>query len=415
MILDLNERLLKKSAEVEKWKLRRRRQVSLPVYTSVDLRNAGYKIASIDTNLYPAGFNNLCPVYNEECAISFKKYISAHYGKAKKILVIAEAHTRNEFYAENLRCFISMLEKDKYEVKAGLVAEGFNRDSIELEGLEGSVETWRVDRDGDVLRAGDFVPDIVINNNDFTQGVPKILRGVSQPIDPQPSLGWHMRRKSDHFAILEHMMEELGDILGMDPWLFYPFTQAVKGVDFHRRMGLERIASVIDQLIDEIRNKFNENDVSEKPFVFVKSDFGTYGMGVMTACSGEGFLSMRAKDRKKMRRGKGGVEINEVIVQEGIPTSDTHNDCPVEPVIYIVGGEPVGGFYRINCEKTIRENLNSRGMTFSKLCFHHLEEKKPDFLDAPACSDEVQMRVYGTIAAVCSIATGYEHKMLANG
>jgi len=412
MILELNERLLEKSDEVERWKRNHRNQVKIPIYTSVDLRHAGYKIAPIDTNLYPAGFNNLCSVYNEECVISFKKYISSHYGDAKKVLVIAESHTRNKFYTENLRCFISMLKEDDYEVRAGLVAADLRHDNIELEGLEGKVEAWRIDRDDGLLRAGDFVPDIIISNNDFAEGVPQILKGISQPIDPPPSLGWHMRRKSDHFVIIEHMMEELGDMLGLDPWLFYPLTRSVKGVDFQRRTGLNRIASEIDQLIDEIRAKFDEHGVKEEPFVFVKSDSGTYGMGVVSATGGEDFLSLSSRERKKMRRGKGGVEIQEVIVQEGIPTKDIHNDCPVEPVIYVVGGEPVGGFYRINCERTIRENLNSRGMTFSKLCFHQLEEKQPEFLDAPACSDEVMMRVYGNIAAACSIATGYEYKML---
>jgi len=31
------------------------------VYCSVDLRNAGFKLAPVDTNLFPGGFNNLSP------------------------------------------------------------------------------------------------------------------------------------------------------------------------------------------------------------------------------------------------------------------------------------------------------------------------------------------------------------------
>ena len=33
-----------------------------PFYTSVDLRNAGFKLAPVDTNLFPGAFNNLTPV-----------------------------------------------------------------------------------------------------------------------------------------------------------------------------------------------------------------------------------------------------------------------------------------------------------------------------------------------------------------
>ena len=32
-----------------------------PFYSSVDLRNAGFKLAPVDTNLFPGGFNNLKP------------------------------------------------------------------------------------------------------------------------------------------------------------------------------------------------------------------------------------------------------------------------------------------------------------------------------------------------------------------
>jgi len=397
---------------VAEWIGRHRDKIRLPIYTSVDMRSAGFKISPVDTNLYPAGFNNLCTYYNEECTISFQKYISSHYENVNKILVLAEANTRNKFYAENLKSLMSMLEKDGYRMRAGIVTEGFARDRLELEGLTGVVEAWRVDRRDGRLVAGDFVPDLVISNNDFTGGVPEILKGADQPVDPAPELGWHMRRKSDHFVILEHLMQEFGDIVDMDPWLFYPLTRSVKGVDFRGKTGMEKIAAVVDLMVEEISKKYREKGLEEKPFVFIKSDYGTYGMGVISVAGGEEFLSLTSRERKKMRRSRGGLEIREVIVQEGVPTRDVHKDCPVEPVIYIVGGEPVGGFYRINCERTIRENLNSRGMTFSKLCFHELEDTKPLFLDDAACSDTVMMRVYGTIASICAVATGYEHRMM---
>lgn len=106
--------------------------------------------------------------------------------------------------------------------------------------------------------------------------------------------------------------------------------------------------------------------------------------------------------------GKGAQLVSRVIIQEGVPTHDTHKDCPVEPVIYLVGGEMVGGFFRINCERSRRENLNTRGMTFSKLDFDELASTHPGFLDDPYCRPEVISQVFGTIAAIAAIATGYE-------
>jgi len=40
-----------------------------PFYSSVDLRNSGFKLALVDTNLFPAGFNNPTPVFETEATL----------------------------------------------------------------------------------------------------------------------------------------------------------------------------------------------------------------------------------------------------------------------------------------------------------------------------------------------------------
>ena len=56
---DLERRLLDASAEIERWFRLQWQDHTPPFYGSVDLRNAGFKLAPVDTNLYPGGFNNL--------------------------------------------------------------------------------------------------------------------------------------------------------------------------------------------------------------------------------------------------------------------------------------------------------------------------------------------------------------------
>ena len=54
----LERRILENNTKIEAW-FRERWQETPPVmYGSVDLRNAGFKLAPVDMNLYPAGFNN---------------------------------------------------------------------------------------------------------------------------------------------------------------------------------------------------------------------------------------------------------------------------------------------------------------------------------------------------------------------
>ena len=55
----LEKHFLTHQVEIECWLRSEWHKTPPPFYCSVDLRNAGFKLAPIDTNLFPAGFNNL--------------------------------------------------------------------------------------------------------------------------------------------------------------------------------------------------------------------------------------------------------------------------------------------------------------------------------------------------------------------
>lgn len=411
MIPYLDELLLERKDQVQEWFNGHLKRVRMPVYTSVDLRNAWYKISPIDTNLYPSGFNNLCNSSDNDCVISFRRHLRAAYGEVARILIIAEVHTRNPYYIENLKSIIKTLEKDGYEARAGLMSADLWRDAIELNGLTGKLTLGRIFREGDRLRTADFVPEIIISNNDFSEGTPDMIKGVSQPIDPPPELGWTIRRKHRHFEILHRLTRELAEILQLTAWSIFPITRVVQDVDFPTMQGLDRIADTISKVLGEIGANHLEYDVSDKPFVFIKSNYGTYGHAIMTASSAGEFLEkINKKEKRNMQRSKGGMVVRSVIVQEGVPTADLSGGCPAEPVIYLIGGEPVGGFYRINCRKTIRGNLNSPGMTFSKICFHKTENRRPAEIETATYTDAALIRVMGVMARVAAIAAAYERE-----
>src|SRR6266566_2179445 len=60
----LETELLANQIAIEQWFRSRFRERPAPFYCSVDLRNSGFKLAPVDTNLFPAGFNNLNPAFN---------------------------------------------------------------------------------------------------------------------------------------------------------------------------------------------------------------------------------------------------------------------------------------------------------------------------------------------------------------
>src|SRR6267154_6693305 len=78
--------------EIYQW-LKKYEETYTPIYSSVDIRDAGFKIAVVDTNLFPAGFNNLCEHGIADAVGLIKSAIQKRVPDAKKVLIAAEEHT----------------------------------------------------------------------------------------------------------------------------------------------------------------------------------------------------------------------------------------------------------------------------------------------------------------------------------
>ena len=56
---NLSGKLEEKREEISRWMQKKREEVPIPIYGSVDIRDAGWKITVVDANHFPAGFNNI--------------------------------------------------------------------------------------------------------------------------------------------------------------------------------------------------------------------------------------------------------------------------------------------------------------------------------------------------------------------
>jgi hypothetical protein len=56
-ILDLERYILDAMPSIEHWFRNEWQKHAVPFYCSVDLRNSGFKLAPVDMNLFPGGFN----------------------------------------------------------------------------------------------------------------------------------------------------------------------------------------------------------------------------------------------------------------------------------------------------------------------------------------------------------------------
>ena len=198
----------------------------------------------------------------------------------------------------------------------------------------------------------DFDPCAVLLNNDLSAGVPDILRDLhEQVVIPPLHAGWVTRRKSRHFGAYDRVAGDFAQALGIDPWLVNPDFAVCGQINFHERQGEECLATNVDAVLTRIRAKYAQYGVKEQPFVIVKADAGTYGMGIMTVRDAAEVKGLNRKQRNKMAVGKEGLQVTEVIIQEGVHTFETINDNVAEPVVYMIDRYVVGGFYRVNTER----------------------------------------------------------------
>lgn len=366
MILEQLDALLKtRGEEVETWLTGQKKHCSRLFYSSVDVRHSGYKLAPVDTNLFPAGFNNLSTPARQRAAELTAQFIRRCHLEARNVVLIPENHTRNTRYIDNLEALLGILRAAGYEAALGRIEDGVT-DPVELTTSNGTVlRSSPLVREGDVLRTADgFIPDVVLVNNDFSTGAPPILQDVALPVVPPPGMGWYRRRKSEHFASYNRLAESFAREFGLDSWHISTLFERCGEVDFRERSGLECVALKVEKLIRAIGEKYAEYGINEQPYVFIKADSGTYGMGIMTAKSGEEVLEMNKKTRHKMDVIKEGAQNTEVIIQEGVPTIDKVNGMTAEPLLYLIDAEVAGGMYRAHPERDDESSLNTPGMQF---------------------------------------------------
>ncbi len=405
-LLDLEQRFLAKQPDIERWFRTQWLEHTVPFYASVDLRNCGFKLAPVDTNLFPGGFNNLNPDFLPLCIHAAQSAIEKICPEARGVLLIPENHTRNQFYLQNVAMLVRVLRQSGLNVRIGsLLPEITQPTDITL--ADGNTLTLEpITRNGNRLLIGDFDPCVVLLNNDLSAGVPDLLLNLEQNVLPPLQGGWTTRRKSRHFAAYDRVAQDFAQMLNIDPWLINPYFDVCDQVDFHARTGEDCLAAKVDMVLEKMRAKYAEYGVKDDPFVIVKADAGTYGMGIMTVKDGSEVRDLNRKQRNKMAVVKEGLQVSDVLVQEGVYTFEEINGAVAEPVVYMVDHFVVGGFYRVHTGRGVDENLNAPGMHFVPLAFESCCT-----LPNPDCApDDTPNRfyAYGVVARLALLAASIE-------
>lgn len=405
-LLKLEKHLLDHRAEIEIWFRKQFKNTPAPFYCSVDLRNAGYKLAPVDTNLFPAGFNNLHPDLRSLAVHAAQTAVTQACPIADGVLIIPESHTRNLYYLENLFTLQTIIESAGYEVHIGSLIPDLDSPLL-VELPSGNALTLKpLIRKGDRVGVDEFFPCAVLLNNDLSGGRPSILEGIEQTLLPPMDLGWSNRYKTQHFNHYSDVTEAFAKLIDIDQWLITPTSIACGPINFKDRTGFECLADTVNRVLNETKEYYETHNLDCKPFVIVKSDSGTYGMAIMSVNSADDILNLNRKQRNTMASVKEGLHVEQMLVQEGVYTYETVNGAVAEPVVYMIGSQVVGGFYRIHTGKKATDNLNSPGMHFEPLSF---EEScaLPDDTQNPDASPN-RFYAYGVIARLALLAAARE-------
>lgn len=407
-INELEQRILESMPAIERWFRLEWMEHTPPFYTSVDVRNAGFKLAPVDTNLFPGGWNNLTedmlPLAVQAAMAAIEKICP----EAKNLLLIPEKHTRNTWYLTNVLRLKQIFTQAGLNVRLGSLDDAVKEPTTLTlpDGSELTVEPLLRTRGR--LGLKDFDPCTILLNNDLSAGLPKVLENLhEQYLLPPLHAGWAVRRKTNHFQAYEEVAKKFAKLLGMDPWLINPMFAHCGQVNFQESTGLECVQSNVETLLGKIRRKYKEYGINEKPFVIVKANNGTYGMGIMTVRDPKELDEIGRRTRNKMSVAKDNQEISEVIIQEGVPTYERVNDAVAEPVVYMIDRYVVGGFYRVHAERGIDENLNSPGASFVPLAFAE-STHLPRVGVKPGVSAPNRFYMYGVIGRLAMLAASYE-------
>lgn len=393
----LHEKMIKQSEALCTWYESQIKKSLFPIYSSYDIRDAGYKVTNVDANIYPAGFNNICPADLEHVPELFGRYLTQHYSKKpSRILLLTEQHTNNPYYWDNVWTLLKMLQETGIKALPAIPAK--LEKNLILQSARGhQVEVFSADPSSDIWK--EFSPDLVVSNNDFSESLDEWASQMNFPMNPPRELGWYQRKKSRYFKHYNDLVNEFSVVSGMDPFTMRVETDHFEKFDINDEKSRSDLADHVNDFLKKLTHVYQERKIEQKPFVFVKNNSGTYGLAVIRVSDADDIKNWSYKSRKKMKAAKGGRDVEEVIIQEGIPSRVKADNVTAEPVIYMVGCQLAGGFLRTHAEKDATESLNSPGAVYKKLCVSDLLVKPEECL---------LENVYGWSAKLGLLAIGRE-------
>lgn len=405
-LLDLEKKILAATPAIERWFRLEWQEHTPPFYCSVDLRNSGFKLAPVDTNLFPGGFNHLAPEMLPLAVQAAMAAIDKYCPDARNVILVPEINFGDTSYLQNLARLMQIFRQTGLNVRLGC-SNCVEPTEIALpDGSSLMVEPLLRSPNGRRVVLKNFDPCTIILNNDLAHGMPQVLENLhEQNLLPPLHAGWTVRRKTNHFSAYDEVTKKFGKMIDVDPWMLNPLFGKIGQINLQDPQGEELLATTVDGVLAKIRKKYKEYGIKEKPFVIIKGNASTDGMGILTIRDAKELLNQLHNTPLKV--GKDGSTLHDVVVQEGVYTFERINEAVTEPVVYMIDRYVIGGYYRVHEERGVDENLNIPGSRFVPLAFAQ-QHAIPDVHARPGTTAPNRFYMYGVVARLALLAASLE-------
>ncbi|MDR0275178.1 MAG: glutamate--cysteine ligase [Burkholderiaceae bacterium] len=402
-INELEQRILDATPVIERWFRLEWMEHTPPLYCSVDIRNAGFKLAPVAAELFPRGWHNLSEDVLPLAVQAGQAAIQKICPEARNLLIVPASGKPSGPYLANLAQLGRIFRLAGLNVRYGSIDPAVKRSvTHKLPGGAALVFEPAL-RSRYRLGLKHFDPCVILLDDDLAHGTPGILEDLhEQYLLPPLQATWPVRRRSRHASHYEEVSKRFGKLLGIDPWLIQPLTAHCQGVDARKSEGLERLHESVNTLLARLRRKHKEYGIADKPFVLLKPDCGAVGADVLALGSAAELGAAGGKPAHKAltQLARGG----DVIVQEGVPTCERLHDMVAEPSVYLIDRYVVGGYYRMYADAAASLGAPAAGCV--PLAFdgrNHLPHAAE-----PGASAPNRFYMYGVIARVALVVASYE-------
>ena len=156
-INELEQRILDATPVIERWFRLEWMEHTPPLYCSVDIRNAGFKLAPVDTNLYPDGWHNLSADVLPLAVQAAQAAIEKICPEARNLMIVPENGKPSSFYLASLARLQDIFRMAGLNVRFGSIDPAVKTSTTlklpdgEKLVLEPALRAWA---DGDPRRLG---------------------------------------------------------------------------------------------------------------------------------------------------------------------------------------------------------------------------------------------------------------------